>query len=462
MSRTTSEPPRPPKPVIGQVITLAATSLNEEGYALSTFENRPVLVTGGLPGELVQARVTHNGRRETFATLTKVLRRSPDRLISPPCGHSACDGCPLIAMNYPAQLAWKRTAIAKAFNPFPRLRDVDIHDVAPSPQPLHYRTSAKLVVAGKFAAPVIGIYRKNSHDVLDIGDCPLHHPLINRVIASVREGIRKGKVPIYSPRSGTGLLRYLVVRVSPTENRAMAVFVTAERSYNELHHLGKYIQGMVPEVTVVAQNVNASAGNVVFGERDFFLTRERYLRDKLGDVGFAISPRSFFQVNNDGARIIYDKVREWAALTGREKVLDMYCGIGGISIFLARQAREVVGIEVVEAAVADAERNARLNGIANCRFEAGDAAELLEELRGENERFDLVVLNPPRKGCDERVLREVAAIAPGKIIYVSCAPQTLARDLAILAGLGYRCREVQPVDMFPQTPHVENVALIAP
>jgi 23S rRNA (uracil1939-C5)-methyltransferase len=364
-------------------------------------------------------------------------------------------------LNYPAQLAWKRELVGQALGRYPALRGAVLHDVLPAPQPLHYRNAAKLVVAGKFAAPVIGMYRKNSHEVVDIGSCPLHHPLVNRVAAAVREGIRKGKVPVFSPSTGSGLLRYLVVRVSAAENRAMVVFVTAQRSFNEVHHLGKFLQATVPEVEVLVQNVNSSTGNVILGDKDHFLTRERFLQERLGDVRFAISPRSFFQVNSGGARIIYDKVREWARLTGRERVLDLYCGIGGISLFLAREAKEVVGFEVVEAAVTDAERNARLNGIANCRFEAGDAAELLEELHEAGERFDLVVLNPPRKGCDEQVLKDVSALGPGKIIYVSCSPQTLARDLAILARLGYRTVEVQPVDMFPQTPHVENVALLA-
>lgn len=458
--RTKIESPIQSKPEIGQLLTLATTSLNEEGYALASVDGRSVWVSGALPGELVRAKVTHNGRRETYALVVKILRRAQGRLMSSPCNIAECDGCPLIAMNYSGQLAWKRELIDQTFGRYQALRDAVIHDVLPSPQPLHYRNSAKLVVAGKFAAPIIGVYRKNSHAVVDIGSCPLHHPLVNHVVAAVREGIRKGKVPIFSPATGSGLLRYLVVRVSEAENRVMVVFVTAQRSFNEIHHLGKFLQAAVPEAVVLVQNVNSSAGNVILGEKDHFLTRERFLHAQLGDVRLAISPRSFFQVNSGAARIIYDKIQDWAQLTGRERVLDLYCGIGGISLFLARKAKEVIGFEVVEAAVIDAERNARLNGIANCRFEAGDAAELIEELHEAGERFDLIVLNPPRKGCDEQVLKVASSLGAGTIIYVSCSPQTLARDLAILARLGYRTREVQPVDMFPQTPHVENVALL--
>lgn len=449
------------KPRIGELVELSIATLDEEGYGIGRMGGMAVRVSGVLPGETVRAKITHAGRRELFAATVKVLRHSPARLQSPPCANAAaCDGCPLIQMKYPAQLDWKLALVANALHGYRSLQGVTLHPVLPSPKPLHYRNSAKLVIAGKFSAPVIGIYRRSSHDVLDISACPLHHPLINRVVAAVKEGIRKGKVPIYSPRSGTGLLRYLVVRVAETENRAMAVFVTAERNFNEIHHLSKYLQGVVPAVAVVAQNVNSSSGNVIFGEKDHFVTKQQVLSDAIGETRFVISPRSFFQVNSGGARLIYEKVREWAALTGRESIVDLYCGVGGIAFFLAPHALEVVGIEVVEAAVADAEKNARLNGIRTCRFEAGDAAKLLTELREDGMHPHLVVLNPPRKGCDLEALQGAAALAPARIIYVSCSPQSLARDLDILARLGYRTLEVQPVDMFPQTPHVENVALL--
>jgi len=237
------------------------------------------------------------------------------------------------------------------------------------------------------------------------------------------------------------------------------VLVTSEQGYNEMHHLAKHIQQAVPEVAVVAQNINNSTGNVIFGHKDRFITKAQTLRAYLGEKTFSLSPHSFYQVNSGAAEIIYEKVRELAALTGVERVIDVYCGIGGISIFLAPQAREVVGIEFVEAAVADATENAALNRASNCRFEAGDAVHLIDEI-GADGGADLIVLNPPRKGCEEKVLQSVAAIKPARIIYVSCSPETLSRDLDILSRLGYRTLQVHPVDMFPQTIHVEDVALL--
>jgi 23S rRNA (uracil1939-C5)-methyltransferase len=452
-----------PKPKVGEIVDIDVVTLDSDGYGLGTFLDRPLLINGVLPGERVKAKITFTGRKELFADTIKILRPSPARMKRPVCPHAKqCDGCPLIAMAYPAQLAWKQELVRGEAGHFSSLADTQVHNILPSPRPLHYRNSAKLVIAGKFNAPVIGIYRRNSHDVTDISDCPLHHPLINRIAAAVKEGIRKGKVPIYSPRSSTGFLRYLVIRVSETENRAMAIIVTAERSFNEIHHLAKYLRAAVPEVSVVVQNVNGSAGNAILGDKDFSLTSSKELTDRIGDVRFSISPRSFFQVNSGSARLIYEKVREYAELTGRETIIDLYCGVGGISLFLAGGAKEVIGIESVAAAVADAEKNCRLNDVNNCRFMVGDAARLLEEIRKEGNRIDLIVLNPPRKGCDEQVLRDTALMAPARIIYVSCSPRTLTRDLDLLSGFGYRTREIQPVDMFPQTPHIENVAILEP
>jgi 23S rRNA (uracil1939-C5)-methyltransferase len=419
-----------------------------------------VLVAGALPGEVLVARVTYVGRREAFANIIKCLKTSSDRETAPACGLGrACDGCSLMQMRYPAQLAWKKNLVTKELRNYPSLGEVQIFDTIASPKQLNYRNTAKLVIAGKFSDPVIGIYRRNTHDVLEIEDCQLHHPLINKVVKAAKAGIKKGKVPVYNPKSEMGLLRYLVVRVAEPSDQVMVVLVTSEQGYNEMHHLAKFIQQAVPEVAVVAQNINNSTGNVIFGHKDRFLTKAQTLRAYVGDKTFNLSPNSFFQVNSGAAQIIYEKVRELARLSGAERVIDVYCGIGGISLYLADQAKEVVGIEFVEAAVADATHNATLNHAENCSFEAGDAVHLIDEI-GEEGGADLIVLNPPRKGCDPKVLKSVAALNPERIIYVSCSPETLARDLDILSRLGYRTVEVHPVDMFPQTVHVEDVALL--
>jgi 23S rRNA (uracil1939-C5)-methyltransferase len=446
--------------VRNSVLELRISTLDEDGYGTARSEEGMTLrVSGALPGDIVSAAVDHVAGGTAFCHVRKLLQPSPLRSKSPPCDDSAyCSGCPLIAMKYTEQKVWKRGMILSELAKFPELSGITVHQLLSPESLIHYRTTAKLTVAGKFSEPFIGIYRRASHDVYDLEHCPLHHPLINRVLDAVRRGIKKGKVPVYNPQSRMGLLRYLVVRVSVHEKKAMVVFVTATRSYNEILHLGRFVQEQVPEIEVVVQNVNSSEGNVILGQKDFFLTSKQHLTEKVGELSFRISPRSFFQVNNSGANLIYNQVRKWAALDGSEAVLDLYCGIGGIALFLAGQAREVIGVEVVQEAISDARLNAKINRISNCRFEAGDAAQILEEMAEESKQVDIVVLNPPRKGCDRNVLERVAALFARAIIYVSCSPASLARDLVVLKNLGYVCREIQPVDMFPQTVHIENVA----
>lgn len=441
-------------------LELKIASLDEDGYGTARSEDGMTLkVAGALPGDVALTVIDHVAGGSAFCRVKRLLQPSALRSKNPPCGESAeCGGCPLIVMKYSEQKVWKRGMVLSELAKYQELSGTTVHPLLSPTNLIHYRSTAKLTVAGKFSDPFIGIYRRASHDVYDLEKCPLHHPLINKVVDAVRKGITKCKVPVYNPQSKMGLLRYLVVRVSVSEKKAMVVFVTAKRSYNEIHHLSRFVQEQVPEVQVMAQNVNSSEGNVIMGQKDFFLTQQHHLTEKVGDISFRISPRSFFQVNNSGAELIYSQVRDWAALTGSETVLDMYCGIGGIGMFLARQAREVIGVEVVEEAVSDAALNAKINNIRNCRFEAGDAAELLAELSEEGQHVDLAVLNPPRKGCEPKVLEHIAALAPKSILYVSCSPASLARDLVVLKNLGYVCREIQPVDMFPQTVHVENVA----
>src|SRR5450631_499298 len=410
--------PIQPKLSEKSVLDVDISGLDDEGYGISCSETHALRIGGALPGDTVRVGIDHVALRMAFGHVKKFLTISPQRSKRPPCRVSArCLGCPLIAMKYIDQAEWKRQFILRHLREYRELGEITVHPLLSPLRLIHYRTTARLAIAGKHFEPSIGIFRRSSHDVFDLTDCPIHHPLVNKAIEVVRRGIIKLKVPVYNSRSRMGLLRYLVIRVSEAEQKVMVVFVTAERSYNEIHHLGKFVREQMPEVEVVAQNVNSSEGNVIMGPVDHFLTTKHHLTERIADVSLMISPRSFFQVNRDGASLIYAKVREWAQLTGTETVLDLYCGIGGIALTLAQGARKVIGVEVVEAAVADAKKNARINGICNCTFEAGDAAELLEEIAEEEAQVDVVVLNPPRKGCDEQVLQRVVSLSPRTLLY---------------------------------------------
>ncbi|SKA22202.1 23S rRNA m(5)U-1939 methyltransferase [Trichlorobacter thiogenes] len=445
----------------GLAVELTVERLDSDGIGVALHSGRQILIPGTVPQDRCQARITHFGKTVVFADLIKLIEPSPLRLQRCPCSDAAlCLGCPLIAMRYGEQLRWKQQLVQAAFDGYPSLKGIVVPRLLTPERQLQYRTTAKLAVAGTHADPYIGIYRRASHDVVDLEDCPLHHPMINTVIKVVRAGISKLKVPIYQDKNKTGILRYLVVRVSESSNEVMVTFVAARRAFNEIHHLARLLQEKVPQVAVVCQNVNSSEGNVIFGAHDHFLTKQQTVQERIGQVELLVSPRSFLQAQNDGARLLYETARDWAGLDGSQQVLDLYCGIGGIALTLAPLARQVLGVELNKDAVADAKRNARLNNAKNCRFEAGDVLELLDDLLEDELRFNCIVLNPPRKGCDREVLDKVAEFAPERIVYVSCSPQTLVRDLDILVAKGYHCEKVQPVEMFPQTPHVENVALL--
>ncbi len=449
---------RPPVPTIEVEIT----RLNEEGIGVARHERKEVLIAGALVGETVSATIQHEGQRRIIGRLRKVLRRSRERTMNTCKRADDCQGCSLIAMNSASQLNFKQQKVSQAMAAYPSLKEARLHEIWAAPNPFGYRTNAKLVIAKERGKVKIGLYRRGSHEVVDIEDCPLHHPLINKIVKVVKEEIEHQKVYVYNPINKRGLLRYLTVKVAPAANKAMVTFVTEERNYREVTHLAKWIKKKVPEIVSVQQNVNASQGNVIFGRETIRILGTPDLIDQVGDVRLRISPTSFFQVNNEQAARIYGQVRQWAELTREQAAVDLYCGIGGIALNLAADAGKVIGIEVVEDAVRNAKENARMNDLHNCAFQAGDAAELVHELAVEVPPGSVAVVNPPRSGCDETVLTALTELAPRTLIYVSCNPETLSRDLDLLDRLGYATEEIQPVDMFPQTPHVESVARLVP
>jgi 23S rRNA (uracil1939-C5)-methyltransferase len=456
-----SKPARAQRKPPAELIEITIDRLNDDGIGVGRHGTKEVLVAGALPGERVAIAIEHEGQRRIIGQLRRLLSKNPARRPSPcPCLRD-CQGCSLMSMNYTDQLQFKQDKVRTALNAYPPLENIEVAPVWAAEAPLGYRTSVKLALARRKGRIVIGLYRRGSHDVVDIGTCPLHHPLINRIIDVVRDEIARQDIYLYNPTTRRGLLRYLLIKVSPANGKAMVTFVTAQREYKRITALAKWVARKVPEIVSVQQNVNASAGNVVLGRETLRMLGQPDLFDQVGDIRLRISPTSFFQVNHAQAARIYGLARKWAALQNNECALDLYCGIGGIALHLARDAGQVVGIEVVEEAVRNAQQNAAINRLSNCRFLAGDTAELLQDLAMTLPPPAAAVLNPPRSGCDIEVSQAVARLQPRTLIYVSCNPETLARDLAELHRLGYRASEIQPVDMFPQTAHVESVARLS-
>lgn len=450
-----------PKQPDSHQLKLTIERLNEDGLGTTRSSGREVLIWGAFPAEEVEATIQHKGQRRIVARRHKILRPSPLRRPSPCNQAEACQGCPLIEMKPEAQLEFKQQLVARAMLDA-GLKRVVVPEVIAAPHELGYRTSAKLVIGREKRHLRIGLFRRGSHEIIDLKECPLHHPLINKILAVVREEIIKQKLSVWDPRQGDGLLRYLLIRVSPAYNKALVTLVTGRRDYRSLTHLAKWLQKKVPEVIAIHQNVNPGGGNVILGRETLKMIGAPDLRDRLGEFIVHLGPTSFLQVNHDQAARIYHQVTEWLAPRPKEPALDLYCGIGSIALHLAARGAEVTGVEMVEEAVRYAGENARRNGFKNCRFIAGDTARVVAELVAQLPSGTRVVVNPPRTGCAPEVLQQVASLMPEKMVYVSCNPQTLARDLALLESHGMGVDKVQPFDMFPQTPHVETIALLSP
>ncbi|MGE5674914.1 MAG: 23S rRNA (uracil(1939)-C(5))-methyltransferase RlmD [Mycobacterium leprae] len=442
----------------GQTIQLEVHGLGSSGEGVGRYEGMTVFVTGGVPGDLLDVRVTEVKPKYAKGNLVGVVRPSPDRVEPASPVEQELGGCPLLHIAYPAQLALKRQQVVDALERLGHLQGVTVHPTLGMDEPWHYRNKAQFPVGLQNGRVIAGYFVPGSHKIVDIKESVIQHPLANEVLETVKELVEQHKISIYDERSHRGTLRHLLVRVGTKTGQVMAVLVTSGPDLPHGKAIAAELMRRVPAVVSVVQNINPEQTNVVLGRKNRLLDGQETITDFVGDLEFTISPVSFFQVNPAQTEVLYGKALSYAALTGSETVLDLYCGIGTISLFLARKAQSVIGIEVVPEAIEDAKENAAHNGLANARFICGDATVEMPRLAADGIRPDVIVVDPPRKGCDEPVLRAMAETAPERIVYVSCNPASLARDLGILAGMGYRTVEVQPVDMFPHTAHVECVA----
>ena len=378
-----------------------------------------------------------------------------------PCQHYPhCIGCPFIDLPYPEQLVRKRALVRTAFAKFPALKDVVIPEVVPSPRRLGYRARVKLVVRKNSGVIATGLYVPQSHRVMDISSCPVHPRRVNQVLEYLKFRAQELGIVPYDERDDSGDLRYVDFRYSFARQEVSVTLVSRHPVLPEGEKLARALQRKFSFVTGVILNINENRGNVIWGAVNRMLSGRETLLEQIGGLKLVYPAGVFAQSNPHTAQKLYDHVVELSRLTGDENVLDLYCGVGPISLNLAHGARQVWGIDDNEAGIVTAKQNARRNGVGNCRFFAGDSAAKIGELRGQLTALDLIVVNPPRKGLQAAALTAVLELSAAKLIYVSCEPASLARDLEKLVGAGYRITTVQPFDMFPQTAEVENVVLL--
>lgn len=447
--------------VSGQEVELNIHGYGHEGEGVGRYRDFTVFVNGALQGEMVRVKISEVKKNFARGVLLEVVQPIPERT-SPPCpAYRECGGCQLQHLNYPAQLAMKRQRVVDALERIGGLSGVKVQPVLGMNEPWYYRNKVQYPVGmAEDGTITLGFYRQGTHQIVPFAGCLLQPKDMNRIVGGILSLIKEYGVPAYNEQSGTGLLRHVLVRKGFGTGEVMVVLVTNGDNFPQGREIARKIAEDFVEIKSIVQNINTSRGNVILGQETRLLWGQETIVDELDGLRFKISPRSFFQVNPDQTRVLYGKAVEYAKLTGGETVVDAYCGVGSLTLFLARKAKRVFGIEVVPEAIRDAHENAAANQLTNTEFLVGETEKVLPELVAEGIRFDVGVVDPPRSGCERAVLESFAANGVGRIVYVSCNPSTLARDLKVLTELGYETREVQPVDMFPQTYHVESVCLI--
>ncbi len=458
------------------------TDLTAEGEGIAHVDAFALFIKDAVPGDTVECRVMKLKKNYGWAKLLSVVTPSPDRIPADCPVARACGGCQIREMEYQAALRFKQRKIAEDLKRIGGFDAVTEGDESPAlsenavlvrktlgmQDPLRYRNKAQVPFGiGKDGRLLTGFYAGRTHDIVEADDCILMPEIFSDVVKAVKRHVQHYKIPVYREETHEGLIRHVLIRKGFSTGELMVTVVVNGDALPFGEVLAFELKNLAAKTgdtrfVSLSVNQNRSFGNAILGPVTKSIYGPAFIADELDGVRFLISPNSFYQVNPVMTEVLYKKALEFAALTGGETVWDLYCGIGTISLFLARRAKKVYGVEIVPQAVEDARRNAAENGFVNTEFFTGKAEEVLPAWREANpsEAVDVIVVDPPRKGCDPECLETMLRISPARIVYVSCDPATLSRDLKILCAGGYRIQAVQPVDMFPGTVHVETVCCL--
>ena len=445
---------------IHEAYTVAIRDLGVHGEGIGSVDGFTVFVPGALPGETVTAEITLLKKSYALGKLLSIEQKSPFRVV-PECPvYENCGGCQLSHLTYEGQLDMKYRRVKDVIERIAGESGKLVRPVLPAAHPFAYRNKMAIpagLVKGKAA---LGCYRRGSHDIIPVSSCAIQKEENNRLLRFARRFIKKYGIFVYDEKTRKGSLRHVMGRVGD-DGKVMAVLVTASETLPEEERWIEGIQKELPEVISLWHNIQPKPGNTILGAKIRHLWGRETLTASLCGLQFEVSPYSFFQVHKEQAEILYEKALEYADLKGGETVIDAYCGTGTISLCLAKKAKRVIGIEIVKPAIEDAKKNAKKNHMENTEFYAADAGKLMPQLYRQGLVPDVIVMDPVRAGCSEEVLKAAAGMNPKRIVYVSCNPATFARDAKILKSEGYEIKEIQPVDMFPQTMHVEAIVLLS-
>jgi 23S rRNA (uracil1939-C5)-methyltransferase len=444
------------------ILEMQVTGLGSSGEGVGKVQGFTFFVPGALAGEKIRFQAKQVKKNYGIGELTKVLEPSPER-VKPVCPvYKQCGGCQLQHLSYEGQLTVKRQQVIDALERLGHFKGIKVEKTLGDDDPWHYRNKMQVPVAsGKKGSLDIGCFAQATHRVINVEECFIQKKANNAIAAVVRAWMKEYKIPALEEDARRGIVRHVMGRVGVATGEVMAVLITNSPMVPHIKDLGKMLREAIPGFKTLVQNVNTRHTNVIMGEKSRIVTGPGFIQDSIGTLTFNISPESFFQVNSEQAAKLYGEALKAANLTSKETVVDVYCGTGTITLFLAQKAARAIGIEIVPSAIKDARINARNNKIANAQFVLGDAAVELPKLAQEGIKADVIVLDPPRAGCDQRVINAIAAVKPKKVVYVSCNPASLARDAELLCKKGYKINKVQPVDLFPQTHHVETVVLMS-
>ena len=448
-----------------EVFTAEITDITNLGFGVAKHRGEVVFVSGTVPGDVVKIKVIKSstsfcvGRAEEFITYS-------DKRIDDRCPNTHCKSCAYKCLDYGHEKALKEESVRQIFKKG-GLPDVEVSSLVGSPTEREYRNKAQYPVAlDKNGEYLIGFYAPKSHRVTEASDCPLAPKIFSEILEALRAFFKEYGISVYDETACEGLLRHIYLRRGEVSGEVLLTLVINGEKLPKADVITKRLTERFPEIVGILLNINKEATNVILGEKFITLYGRDYIFDTLADVNLKITAPSFYQVNHGAAELLYEKARELADLGGSELVLDLYCGAGSIGLSMAKECREVIGIEIVESAVKCAKFNATNNRITNASFYAGDASdakkllEPAERARGEKILPDVVILDPPRGGTTEELIEHIASLAPKKVVYISCNPQTLARDVKVFNKKGYYCDMVIPYDLFPMTGHVESVVCL--
>ena len=445
-----------------EIYQIRIEDMTTEGDGIGKVDGYPLFVKGALTGDLAEVKVIKAKKTYGYGRLVRVLEPSAFR-VTPECAVSGpCGGCQLQAMSYEEQLRFKENKIRNNLLRIGKLNEVPMLPIMGMEEPFRYRNKAQFPIGkDKEGNPVAGFYAGRTHSIVPVRDCRLGVEENQEILDVILEFMKEYGIPAYEEEKGTGLVRHVLIRYGFRTGEIMVCIVINGKSLPHGDVLADRLR-KIGGMTSISLNVNRKRTNVILGTEMVYLWGTAYITDYIGDVEFRISPLSFYQVNPVQTRKLYEKALEFAGLDGGETVWDLYCGIGTISLFLAQKAGKVYGVEIVPEAIEDARMNAKLNGIENAEFFVGKAEEVLPAYYERNGgTADVVVVDPPRKGCDQAVLDTIARMKVGRVVYVSCDSATLARDVKYMEEQGYRVEKVQGCDMFPFTVHVETIVLLS-